>query len=77
MQACYLCHRVDLHNELKRRAIEEGVEIHLHSRIASCDAEHATITTASGEIYEGDVVIGADGIRVRRLSASMCLLPDS
>ena len=64
-----LSHRVRLHETLKKTATSsEGVgkpaELHLSSRIASVDAETATVVLESGEKIEADLVIGADGLRV-------------
>ncbi|KAJ7168628.1 FAD/NAD(P)-binding domain-containing protein [Mycena filopes] len=61
-----LCYRTDLHDELKRLAIGEGVgrpaEIHLNSQVVACDPDAGTITLRDGEIIQSDLVIGADGI---------------
>lgn len=40
------------------------VIINLDSRVASVDPETGTLTLENGKIYHGDVVIGADGVRV-------------
>ena len=66
-----MAHRVDYHNVLKETALsEEGtgnpVKLHLQSRVQSCDTERGIITLKNGETYQGDVVIGADGIRVSK-----------
>ena len=65
-----MVHRVDYHNVLKEVALsEEGVgmpvKLHLQSGVQSCDPEQGIITLRNGETHQGDVVIGADGIRVR------------
>lgn len=62
-------HRVDLHNGLKRLAVDTSgkgtpVIINLNSRVTSVDPETGTITLENGKTYHGDVVIGADGVRV-------------
>ncbi|KAJ7196799.1 FAD/NAD(P)-binding domain-containing protein [Mycena pura] len=61
-----LCHRSDLHDELKRLAVGEGegppAQLHLDSKILACDPEAGTVTLANGEVIESDLVIGADGI---------------
>ncbi|KAF7374343.1 FAD/NAD(P)-binding domain-containing protein [Mycena sanguinolenta] len=63
-----LCHRGDLHNELKRLALGEGegrpVEINLNSKVVACDPEAGVVTFSDGKTVQADVVIGADGIRV-------------
>ena len=66
-----MVHRVDYHNVLKEVALsEEGVgmpvKLHLQSGVQSCDPEQGIITLRNGETHQGDVVIGADGIRVRK-----------
>ncbi|KAJ7493690.1 FAD/NAD(P)-binding domain-containing protein [Mycena latifolia] len=63
-----LCHRSDLHNELKRLALsDEGagtpVKIHLGTEIVDCDPEAGILTTKGGEKYDADVIVAADGIR--------------
>ena len=65
-----MVHRVDYHNILKEVVLsEEGagqpVTLHLQSGIQSCDPEQGIITLKNGETYQGDVIIGANGIRVR------------
>ncbi|KAJ6592693.1 FAD/NAD(P)-binding domain-containing protein [Mycena capillaripes] len=62
-----LCHRSELHDELKRLAtMEEGpgkpVTIHLKSDVVSCDPATATLNLKSGETHHADLIIGADGI---------------
>ncbi|KAJ6576124.1 FAD/NAD(P)-binding domain-containing protein, partial [Mycena vulgaris] len=62
-----LCHRSDLHDELKRLATaEEGpgrpATIHLKSDAAFCDPITGTLTLKNGEVHQADVIIGADGI---------------
>ncbi|KAJ7610012.1 FAD/NAD(P)-binding domain-containing protein [Mycena polygramma] len=62
-----LCHRSDLHDELKRLAtMEEGpgkpANIHLESDVASCDCTTGKLTLKSGEAHHADLIIGADGI---------------
>ncbi|KAJ7450280.1 FAD/NAD(P)-binding domain-containing protein [Mycena galericulata] len=67
-QQGFLCHRTELHDELKRLALStEGagkpVEIHLGTEIVDCDPETGTLTSKTGEKYAADVIIAADGIR--------------
>lgn len=62
-----LNHRVDLHNELRKLATEvEGpgtpAEIKTGAKVESIDTEAGKVTLADGEVIEGDVIIGADGI---------------
>lgn len=68
-----LSHRVRLHETLKSKATSpEGAGkpavLKLSSRIASVDAENATVILESGESFEADVVVGADGLRVSSAS---------
>ncbi|RYP59455.1 hypothetical protein DL770_010192 [Monosporascus sp. CRB-9-2] len=63
----WLAHRVDLHNVLKRIATDPAgpgipVTVHPGSRVVGYEPRAPSITLASGEVIEGDVVIGADGV---------------
>ncbi|KAJ7108123.1 FAD/NAD(P)-binding domain-containing protein [Mycena epipterygia] len=62
-----LCHRSELHDELKRLATaEEGpgkpVTIHLKCDVRSCDPTAGTLTLKNGAVHHADLTIGADGI---------------
>ncbi|CAK7234558.1 hypothetical protein SEUCBS140593_008984 [Sporothrix eucalyptigena] len=62
-----LCHRVHLHEELKRRATGTEFDgppatLKTSSRVVDIDAFSGTATLESGEKIQGDVVIGADGV---------------
>ncbi|KAE8311999.1 hypothetical protein BDV41DRAFT_540085 [Aspergillus transmontanensis] len=62
-----LAHRIDLYNKLKSVATnaEDGrpaIPLRTSSRVVSVDAEAAHITLENGAHYEGDVVLGADGV---------------
>ncbi|CAI7600515.1 unnamed protein product [Penicillium discolor] len=62
-----LAHRVDLHNNLKGIATtatktHNAIPLRTASRIAQVDAETATITLEDGSQFQGDVVLGADGV---------------
>ena len=64
-----MVHRVDYHNVLKTVALSEDgkgtpVKLHLQSGVRSCDTERGVIALKNGDAHEGDVIIGADGIRV-------------
>ncbi|KAJ7493694.1 FAD/NAD(P)-binding domain-containing protein [Mycena latifolia] len=66
-RAGWMCHRSDLHDELKRLAIgEEGTgppaRLHLGQEVADCDPVEGILTLKNGEVHHGDLVIGADGI---------------
>lgn len=61
-------HRQDLHDCLKNAAVapeRDGppATIRVASRAVSADSENATVTLASGEVIQGDLIIAADGIR--------------
>ncbi|KAJ7816044.1 FAD/NAD(P)-binding domain-containing protein [Mycena olivaceomarginata] len=62
----YYCHRVDLHEELKRIAIGEGVgepvEIKLGCQVMACDPAEGTSTLKDGQTISADMILGADGI---------------
>ncbi|KAJ7734828.1 FAD/NAD(P)-binding domain-containing protein [Mycena metata] len=63
-----MVHRVDLHNELKRLALDphgDGppASLYLNHRVVSCDVDACTVTFESGVVRQADLIIGADGIR--------------
>ncbi|KAJ7059651.1 hypothetical protein C8F01DRAFT_1145259 [Mycena amicta] len=65
-----MCHRSDLHSELKRLATLDSdgapgtpATIRLKSQVVSCDCERGIVTLANGETVTADVVVGSDGIR--------------
>ena len=55
-------HRVDLQNALFDRAKNLGVEIKFSTKVAEVAINGGRVTSALGDIFEGDLVIGADGI---------------
>jgi len=63
----YLCHRVDLHNELKHLALAEDVnfppcDLRLSSKVDHIDPETGRVTLTNGEIHEADLIVGADSV---------------
>jgi len=63
-----LAHRVHLHDTLKLAATRtEGkglpAKLHLSSKIVDVDASKATITLEDGSTVQGDLIIGADGVK--------------
>ncbi|KAK8079129.1 salicylate hydroxylase [Apiospora phragmitis] len=66
----FFAHRVDLHEELRRLAMQEEtmngggapVQIHLNSEVVEFLPESSSIRLAGGQIISGDLVIAADGI---------------
>ncbi|KAF7344837.1 FAD/NAD(P)-binding domain-containing protein [Mycena venus] len=66
-QGGFFCHRVDLHDELKRLATDpDGVgkpaKLILGSQVVKCEAIEGTITLKNGDVIHADLIIGADGI---------------
>lgn len=65
----YFFHRVDLHNELRRLAIEptpmrsSAARLHLATAVSKLDLD-GTIHFDDGTTVKKDLVIAADGIRV-------------
>ncbi|KAF7188987.1 FAD-dependent monooxygenase phqK [Pseudocercospora fuligena] len=60
-------HRQDLHESLKAAATSPNrpgppAVIRVSSRVTACDCESGTITLASGEQIQADLVVAADGI---------------
>lgn len=72
----FLFHRVDLHTELKRMASEPRpntsavARIHLLSEVVNLDLD-GSMTLADGRTLRKDLIVVADGIRVR---IYLCLL---
>ncbi|PNS19107.1 ubiquinone biosynthesis monooxygenase COQ6 [Sphaceloma murrayae] len=65
-----MVHRVDAHNVLKAQALShKNVELRLGSGVKTVDADKGVVTLLNEETIQGDVVIGADGIHSRCLSA--------
>ncbi|KAF2162584.1 hypothetical protein M409DRAFT_69143 [Zasmidium cellare ATCC 36951] len=63
----HLAHRVHLHDALKKAATSaEGkgrpAELHTRSKIKAVDEAQGTLMLDNGQIVEGDVVVGADGV---------------
>jgi salicylate hydroxylase len=63
------CHRVDIHDELKRLATDpehvgEPAELILGSPVVGCDPVAGTVTLRDGQLIHADLIIGADGIHV-------------
>ncbi|KAH8108578.1 FAD/NAD-binding domain-containing protein [Phellopilus nigrolimitatus] len=62
----YHMHRADLHHILLERLRQcPRVSVRLSSRIKSLDPNpdpNVTITLVSGEVFEGDMIVGADGV---------------
>lgn len=54
-------HRADLQAGLLRKARELGVEVNFSSRVIDIDVRERAIKLQSGNSYEGDLVVVADG----------------
>ncbi|KAJ5981867.1 hypothetical protein N7522_013495 [Penicillium canescens] len=59
----YLVHRVDLHNHLKKRALETAT-LHTQCKIINVelDGAYPSVTLEDGRIFKADLLLGADGI---------------
>jgi salicylate hydroxylase len=62
-------HRVDLHNKLKSEATSlsrDGVPVKLHlaCKVVDIDLYNACVTLEDGRIFDGDLLLGADGLHV-------------
>lgn len=55
-------HRVDLQQALFARAKQLGVTFHLNERVERIDFDSTTVHTVSGNRYQGDLIIAADGL---------------
>lgn len=71
MEPWHLVHRVHLHEKLKHIAVSpEGggrpVQLRTGSRVVDIDPSSGTTTLENGEVVHGDLVVGADGVHVRR-----------
>ncbi|THX36135.1 FAD/NAD(P)-binding domain-containing protein [Aureobasidium pullulans] len=63
----YLVHRVDLHNKLKSESTSTSrpgvpVKLHLACKVSNIDISNASVTLEDGQTFEGDVLLGADGL---------------
>jgi 2-polyprenyl-6-methoxyphenol hydroxylase-like FAD-dependent oxidoreductase len=68
-----ITHRVHLHNELKRMAtgndgVGKPVVLHTSAKVIDIDPLKGSLTLENGEVYFGDLVLGADGVGVNIFS---------
>ncbi|KAH8803320.1 putative salicylate hydroxylase [Xylogone sp. PMI_703] len=68
----YFLHRVDLHEELKRLALNPDVErglksakLHVASEVVDVDCVTGIVTLANGSTFQKDLIIVADGVHSR------------
>lgn len=59
--------RVDLHDSLKEAVLADDgrsppAKIHVSSRVITCDPEIGSVTLENGQVWKGDLIVGADGI---------------
>ena len=59
--------RVDLHEALKRLAVDPSrpgnpATIKVASKVVSCDCEQGVVHLENGETVQGDLIVGADGM---------------
>ncbi|KAJ5246005.1 hypothetical protein N7468_000988 [Penicillium chermesinum] len=68
-----LTHRVDLHNALRNTASQEidgrKIDIRLSAPVLSVDAEKGEVVLKNGDKYRADLIVGADGVHSRTVSA--------
>lgn len=57
----YVVHRAHLHTALYEQAVALGVKTRLNSKVARYDADTATINLSDGSVFQGDLVVAADG----------------
>lgn len=62
-----LVHRANLHTALRERATSadgpgKPVKINLSARVQSADCDEGKITLETGEVFQGDLVVAADGV---------------
>lgn len=67
----YVVHRAHLHNALYQQAAAIGVKTRLNSRVDTYDPETATIILSDGSVFQGDLVVAADGTWHHLLSISV------
>ena len=56
-------HRVEYHKVLLNEATRLGAKIHLDCDVVNVDTKTPSVTLLSGQVFSGDAVIGADGLR--------------
>lgn len=74
-------YRVDLHNELKKLALLDDstglkVSLHLGVKVFRVSVENAEVESEDGRVWNGDLLIGADGLHSVVRSAALGLGAD-
>ncbi|KAF3763332.1 FAD/NAD(P)-binding domain-containing protein [Cryphonectria parasitica EP155] len=59
----YVVHRAHLHNALYQQASALGVKTMLNSKVDEYNPETATIILSDGSVFQGDLVVAADGVK--------------
>ena len=64
-----MAHRIDFHKALKTAAASadgdsEPIPLHTACKVINVDVETATVTLEDGRVFQGDVLLGADGVHV-------------
>ena len=58
-------HRADLLRALLSGTVKHGIEIKLSSEVEEIDFDKPSLRLSTGEVYEADMILGADGERSR------------
>lgn len=58
----YVVHRAHLHRALYEQAAALGVRTRLDSKVEEYDADTAAILQSDGRVFQGDLVVAADGL---------------
>lgn len=70
----WLIHRADYLKILYEAALERGIKVFTNSRVKRVDDDTATVYLENGKEYSGDLIIGADGIKLA--VRDTCVVPD-
>jgi salicylate hydroxylase len=55
-------HRTDIHRILHEACVKAGVTIYLGKKVVAYDGEAGSLTLASGEVMEAELIVASDGI---------------
>ncbi|KAK2596586.1 hypothetical protein N8I77_013467 [Diaporthe amygdali] len=59
----YVVHRAHLHTALYQQAVALGVKTRLNSKVELYEPDTATINLSDGSVFQGDLVVAADGVK--------------